>query len=80
MRQGEAAKEEAECNPEACPYADGHFDRINDAMYDLLTHEENFTRETVQAYAAKHQVCPFELSLDMSLFSDVVICDYNYVF
>ena len=63
MRQGEAAKEEAECNPEACPYADGHFDRINDAMYDLLTHEENFTRETVQAYAAKHQVCPFELSL-----------------
>lgn len=79
MKQEEAA-EETECNPEACPYADGHYDRINDAMYDLLTHEAHFTREKVQAYAAKHQVCPFELSLDMSLFSDVVICDYNYVF
>ncbi len=80
MKQEETAKEEAECNPEACPYADGHYDRINDAMYDLLTHEAHFTREKVQAYAAKHQVCPFELSLDMSLFADAVICDYNYVF
>ena len=80
MKQEETAKEEAECNPEACPYADGHYDRINDAMYDLLTHEAHFTREKVQAYAAKHQVWPFELSLDMSLFADAVICDYNYVF
>ncbi len=71
---------EVECNPDACPYANGHFDRINDAMYDLLTHEDHFTREKVQEYASRHRVCPFELSLDMSLFSDVVICDYNYVF
>ncbi len=83
MKQEERQQEtqgEAECNPESCPYANGHFDRINDAMYDLLTHEEHFTREKVQEYAARHQVCPFELSLDMSLFSDAVICDYNYVF
>lgn len=71
---------DAECNPAACPYAEGHFDRINDAMYDLLTHENHFTRETILAYAKKHQVCPFEFSLDMSLFADAVICDYNYVF
>lgn len=71
---------EAECNPDACPYANGHFDRINEAMYDLLTHEEHFTREKVMEYAIRHQVCPFEFSLDMSLFSDAVICDYNYVF
>lgn len=71
---------EVECNPDACPYANGHFDRINEAMYDLLTHEEHFTREKVMEYAARHQVCPFEFSLDMSLFSDAVVCDYNYVF
>lgn len=76
----QAEESEAECNPDACPYADGHFDRINDAMYDLLTHEDRFTREKILACAAKHKVCPFELSLDMSLFSDAVICDYNYVF
>ena len=71
---------EVECNPDACPYANGHFDRINEAMYDLLTHEEHFTREKVMEYALRYQVCPFEFSLDMSLFSDAVICDYNYVF
>lgn len=72
--------EECQCNPEACERAAGHYDRINDAMYDLLIHEDNFDRETVEAYAAKHKVCPFEMCLDMSLFSDGIICDYNYVF
>ena len=72
--------EETDCNPEYCPYAKGHFDRINDAMFDMLTCEEHFDRTLIEQYAVKHQVCPFELSLDMSLFSDGIICDYNYLF
>lgn len=72
--------EETDCNPEYCPYARGHYDRINDAVYDLLCHEDSFSREKIEEYARRHQVCPFEMSLDMSLFSDGIICDYNYVF
>ncbi len=72
--------EKAECNPDACPYAKGHFDRINQAMYELLMEEDHFSREKIWEYAQKHMVCPFEMGLDMSLFSDAVICDYNYVF
>ena len=72
--------EQAECNPESCPYAKGHFDRINEAMFDFLTHEESFSREKIESYARKHQVCPFELGLDMSLFVDAIIGDYNYLF
>ena len=72
--------EECECNPENCPYAKGHFDRINDAMYDLLTQESHFDRTNIETYAKKHMVCPFEMSLDMSLFADGIICDYNYLF
>ena len=68
------------CNPVACPYAKGHYDRINDAIFDMLTHEDNFDRDTITEYAKKHEVCPFEMSLDMSLWSDAIICDYNYVF
>lgn len=49
--------EETECNPEYCPYAKGHYDRINDAIYDLLTHSDNFNREVIEEYATKHQVC-----------------------
>ncbi|MBE5872132.1 MAG: ATP-dependent DNA helicase [Lachnospiraceae bacterium] len=72
--------EEAVCNPDACPYAKGHFDRINEAIYELLTKEDDFNRETIEEYAGRHQVCPFEMALDMSLFADAVICDYNYLF
>lgn len=91
--------EEPDCNPDKCPYARGHFDRINDAVFELLTGwagvgggtdevpefevsgiKDSFTREDIIVHAEKWQVCPFELSLDLSLWMDAVICDYNYVF
>ena len=72
--------EQKECNPEICPYAKGHFDRVNDAVYDLLTAEDDMNRDLIEQYAYKHQVCPFEMALDVSLWVDAVICDYNYVF
>lgn len=72
--------EERECNPDYCPYAKGHFDRINDAVYDILTSSDSFTREAIEAFAREHRVCPFEMGLDISLFSDVIVGDYNYLF
>ena len=72
--------EEAECNPDACPYAKGHFDRVNDAVFDLITHSGDWSREVLEEQAKKHMVCPFEMSLDVSNWADAVISDYNYAF
>ena len=72
--------EETNCNPEACPYAKGHYDRVNDAVYELMTMTDAISREMIEMQARKWMVCPFELSLDVSLWVDAVICDYNYVF
>ncbi len=69
-----------DCNPDACPYAKGHFDRINDILFTMLTENDRYTRDTIIDCASQHMVCPFELSLDISLFCDVIICDYNYAF
>lgn len=71
---------EHECNPDACPYAKGHFDRVNDCIYELITHEDAITADVVAEYARRFEVCPFEMSLDVSLFADIIICDYNYAF
>lgn len=73
--------EEVDCNPDNCPYAKGHFDRINDAVFELLnTDKDQITREDLQAHAEKWRVCPFELGLDVSTWVDTIICDYNYAF
>lgn len=72
--------EKAECNPDACPYAKGHFDRVNEAVFDILHLEKEMDRETVLRYAEKYRVCPFEFCLDISSWTDGIICDYNYVF
>jgi len=72
--------DEAECNPDSCPYAKGHYDRVNDAVFELLNLRDDMSREALEAQAKKYQVCPFEMALDLSTWVDAVICDYNYVF
>lgn len=68
------------CRPEVCQYAKGYFDKANDAVYDVVTNCDSITRAVIETYAERHTVCPFELSLDVSLWTDCIICDYNYVF
>ena len=72
--------DEMDCDPQKCPYAKGHYDRINDAVYELWTKEEAFDRETILAQAEKYSVCPFEITLDLAVWMDGIVCDYNYVF
>ena len=72
--------DETKCNPRDCQYAKGHYDRVNDAIMDIFENEDLITRNVAVSYAKKHNVCPFEFILDVSLWADIVICDYNYVF
>ena len=72
--------EKCECNPEACPRAKGHFDRVNTALYALITEETAIDTACIMRYAAQYEVCPYELCLDASYYCDVIICDYNYAF
>lgn len=72
--------EERICNGDACMYAKGHFDRVNDAIIDMLEHNEVFNQEIIESYSEKYRVCPFELSLDLIAWCDFIIGDYNYFF
>lgn len=72
--------EEPLCNPDECPYAKGHFDRVNDAVFDMISNTDDMSRTSIEAQAEKYKVCPFEMALDISIWTDAVICDYNYVF
>lgn len=67
------------CHPEGCRLAKGHFDRVGRALTAAFE-QSAWTRAAVEALAQEHEVCPFELSLDLILWADLVICDYNYVF
>ena len=71
---------DCDCNPEVCTRAKGHFDRVNEAVYDLITHETAVSQAVIEAYAEKHSVCPYEMCLDVTYYTDVIICDYNYAF
>lgn len=73
-------KENSSCNPEDCEYAKGHFDRVNDAIREVLIEKNFIGRKVIIEYTERFKVCPFEFSLDLALLADCVICDYNYAF
>ena len=68
------------CRSGTCPYANGYYDRAEDAIFELICSGYEFDRDDIRRVALKHRVCPHELSLDLSELCDVIICDYNYVF
>lgn len=72
--------EERQCTPQHCPRARGYYDRVNDALYRFLNAHSHFTREAIAAFCEAEALCPFEFTLDLSLFCDCIICDYNYLF
>ena len=67
------------CSADACPYARGYYDK-RDAALEALCSERAIGPGLIESAARRHEVCPFELSLDAAVRADVVICDYNYVF
>ncbi len=70
---------ESACHPDECEFAKGHYDRLNDALKSIFQ-QDALTREAIEATARSCKICPFEFSLDLSLWADCVICDYNYAF
>jgi DNA excision repair protein ERCC-2 len=73
-------QEVRDCDPEKCPYSKGYYNRIYKAVQDIYDNEDLFSKEVISEYALKHNVCPFEFSLDASYYADIIICDYNYAF
>lgn len=72
--------EEANCNPDYCPYANGYYDKINNALKQILSKYNDFSRKNIDEISEVYKLCPFELCLDLTMFSDVIVCDYNYIF
>ncbi|MDL1952351.1 hypothetical protein FBQ97_21445, partial [Acidobacteria bacterium ACD] len=67
------------CDPDVCPFARGYFDKVKLALEEL-DQRQAFTRPVIEELARKYEVCPFEFSLDLALWVDCIVCDYNYAF
>lgn len=69
-----------DCDSLVCEYSEGHYSRVNEALFELLTNFESFDQPLIEQFAEQYRVCPYELSLDLALWCDIIICDYNYLF
>ncbi|MFQ5485489.1 MAG: DEAD/DEAH box helicase, partial [Desulfobacterales bacterium] len=67
------------CSGKECEYAKGFYDRLSWGLEEIFR-QDDFTRRTVERYSEKYRLCPFEYSLELALWTDCIICDYNYAF
>ena len=72
--------DEVKCNADDCKFARDYFSKVDDVIEDIISHENIISREVIRKYSEKYQVCPFELSLDLTEWCHAIICDYNYAF
>ncbi|MEE1199296.1 MAG: helicase C-terminal domain-containing protein [Christensenellales bacterium] len=70
-------QDRAECF--GCLLATDYYQRRRPALRAALE-IERADQQVIGALAENYEICPYELSLDMSEQADVIICDYNYVF
>lgn len=68
------------CNPDECPFARNYYGKLKSALFDIYTNYDEYHPSLILEIARKHELCPFEFQLDLSLFCDVIIADYNYLF
>ncbi len=68
------------CTPKNCSYPQGHHERVMSAVFDAVSNHKTFTAQIIESYAQKYNICPFVLQMELVWFSDIVVCDYNYVF
>lgn len=71
---------EVKCNPDDCIYAKDYFTKINNVIASLIKKDDKFFEDDIIEYAKMYNICPFQLSLDLSEWCDGIICDYNYAF
>ena len=68
------------CNPDECKFTIGYYDKLKEVIKEIVLNNDIIDANLIKKYAIKYKMCPFELSLDLSLLSDVIISDYNYLF
>lgn len=71
---------EVKCNLDDCIYAKDYFTKINNVIASLIKKDDKFFEDDIIEYAKMYNICPFQLSLDLSEWCDGIICDYNYAF
>jgi len=67
------------CHPDECPFARGYYDRLGAAM-DQAIDAGCLNRAAIERIARDNRVCPYQLSLDLLPWIDVVICDQHYLY
>ena len=67
------------CHGDDCPFASGYYDRLPAAMGEAVQ-TGILRRHEIETIARRHEVCPYQLAIDLMPWIDVVVADAHYLF
>ncbi len=74
-------KKDARCNPDECPFATSYYSKLREVRLNLLEESEIILNgDEIKKIAMDKKMCPFELQLDLSEDSNIIVADCNYLF
>ncbi|HUP50385.1 MAG TPA: ATP-dependent DNA helicase [Thermoanaerobaculia bacterium] len=70
------------CHEDFCPFAAQYSSKMEKSglLSQIVTSMSYFDPAITFEMARSHEVCPFEVSLELIDQADVIVCDYNYIF
>lgn len=68
------------CDVRRCRCASASDEALMSGVFELLALQNGFERGIIRHVAGKWGVCPYELSLKLAEYCEIIIADYNYIF
>jgi DNA excision repair protein ERCC-2 len=81
-KQKMCAHTEMICHEDFCPFAAKYSEKMGKSglLTTIVTSMSYFDPDITFELSKSHEVCPFEVSLELIDQADVIVCDYNYIF
>ncbi len=68
------------CGPRECSCFASSEEKMTAAIWHLLALQNGYGQSVIVKTAKEYGVCPYELSLNLSEYCEIIIGDYNYAF
>lgn len=68
------------CDATTCKYAKGFFDDVLQLIKEIVTNNDTIDSQLIMDYGLEYQKCPYELSLMLAEYANIIGADYNYFF
>ncbi|MDX1341454.1 MAG: helicase C-terminal domain-containing protein [Reinekea sp.] len=72
-------QQDSVCDGDYCPYAEDYYGK-RERLRDQLFSQTHWHDEALKQFGEQNSICPYYMSQDWAIWSDIVVADLNYIY